>query len=787
MASGYQQADAFHQAFTQASADADLSDLATATYPSPFPDLQIRQEHLTAALDRMQNSKAADPQGFTVPLIKKIWPIILPVFSAIVTAGMKCGHYPAPFKQSITLVLKKAKRPDYTAPSAWRPINLISRLGLIWDSALAARLSFLAEKEHLLPDQHFGGRPGRSANDALTSLTERTHHEWRRGRVLGLLSLDSKAAFPSMRNARLCHNLKMAGVPANFVAVIKSWHHNRHVRYSLSGHLCQPRHRRDGCPQGSSLSPLLSLFYNAPLISAISALVPEYTATGFIDDVGVLVSGTSPTEMRRSMQRVAPLTQRWQKLHGTLLDLNKTHYTLLSRNPWEDEKEPLQLDSQVIPWQPSVELLGVLLDNKLLFKAQRARALQRSQAAWMAITSLGNSARGISMSHILRLYKSIVLPKAQYATIVWHPFGANNHFVKRLQILQNSVLRRALGGFRTSPVDATHFDTGLPAIQTHLDSIVATQAAKLLTGSTFNPAAEAARRAFSRPTLRYKTPLMRIFTQDFFASVDLNTLEHISPAPAEPGWKGNIETVILPREDALELCASLSGSLFEQVWFTDGSRIGGRVGAAALNERTRHASKLHLGSDTHHTVYEAELQGILMALQASEQSNIPLFQITIAVDNQAAIQALGRPPRRQSGQHLILQIHAIIGAMRVNHKWCKVRIIWCPGHEGIQANEEVDRLAKEAAEGEDGVEAEIEVAISLAAVIEGVKNAVAGGRSKKDQNRKGGWFSQEDEEGKRENDNCAGPLPTVKSSHLGHIPGQVGTRPYKRILAPIRA
>ncbi|CAD6913123.1 unnamed protein product [Tilletia controversa] len=390
------QADAFHQAFTQASADADLSDIPDTQYPQPHPNLQIREEHLAAALDRMQSGKAADHHGFTVPLIKRIWPITSPTFAAIVAAGMKIGHYPAPFKQSITLVLKKSKRPDYAVPSAWRPIDLISRLGLIWDSALAARLSFLAEKQHLLPDQHFGGRPGRSTSDALISITERIHHEWRRGRVCGLLSLDSKAAFPSMRNAHLCHNLRMAGVPANFVAVIKSWHHNRYVRYSLGGQTCRPRHRKDGCPQGSSLSPLLSLFYNAPLIDAISDLGPDFTATGYIDDVGVLASGTTAEEVRSQLSRIAPVMEAWQKSHGTLLDLNKTHYALLTRFPGEDADEPLHLGEQIIPSQPTVELLGVLLDQKLLFKEQRARAIQRSQAAWLAITSLGNSVRGIS-------------------------------------------------------------------------------------------------------------------------------------------------------------------------------------------------------------------------------------------------------------------------------------------------------------------------------------------------------------------------------------------------------
>jgi hypothetical protein len=60
---------------------------------------------------------------------------------------------------------------------------------------MAARLLYIVEKHDLLPANHFGARPRRSAEQALNVLVERIYQAWRSFQILTLVSFDVKGAF----------------------------------------------------------------------------------------------------------------------------------------------------------------------------------------------------------------------------------------------------------------------------------------------------------------------------------------------------------------------------------------------------------------------------------------------------------------------------------------------------------------------------------------------------------------------------------------------------------------
>jgi hypothetical protein len=66
----------------------------------------------------------------------------------------------------------------------------------------------LIEKNTLLPDTHFGGRPGRTTTDAIHYLVGKIKAAWGKKRVTSVLFLDVEGAFPNVVTDRLIHNLK---------------------------------------------------------------------------------------------------------------------------------------------------------------------------------------------------------------------------------------------------------------------------------------------------------------------------------------------------------------------------------------------------------------------------------------------------------------------------------------------------------------------------------------------------------------------------------------------------
>jgi hypothetical protein len=78
---------------------------------------------------------------------------------------------------------------------------------------VAALLSYLTEKFGLLPANHFGGRPRRSAEHALNVLAERIYQAWRNYKLLTLVSFDVKGAFNGVHSEVLIRRLGDSRAP----------------------------------------------------------------------------------------------------------------------------------------------------------------------------------------------------------------------------------------------------------------------------------------------------------------------------------------------------------------------------------------------------------------------------------------------------------------------------------------------------------------------------------------------------------------------------------------------
>jgi ribonuclease HI len=169
------------------------------------------------------------------------------------------------------------------------------------------------------------------------------------------------------------------------------------------------------------------------------------------------------------------------------------------------------------------------------------------------------------------------------------------------------------------------------------------------------------------------------------------------------------------------------------VAFTDGSGYEEKIGAAAIlmvNGMELKTLRYRLGHETEHTVYEAEMLAVLLALHLISQVARRLKRITIGLDNQATLLGL-RNQRSKPSHYLLDKIHDALEDLQVTEarkrgiatcgyrtgkgkvklddgtmgwkdwklkRWCKVKFVWTPGHEDIEGNERADKEAKLAAE-----------------------------------------------------------------------------------------
>ena len=327
----------------------------------------------------MAPNKAPGPDDIPVLVLVKLWPAIRKPLFELFEVCLRLGYYPGAWREAISLILRKPKRPDYSLPNAYRPIALLCTMGKLFETLIARRLSFLADYHNLLPNTHIGCRPGRSTEDGIIAITERIKNEWRKGNVVGALLIDIKNAFPSISKQRLLYDLQKRRIPEVLVSLIASFLSNRSSSIKCSDYT-SPQHPSDiGIPQGSPLSGILYLFYNADILD-ITSISITLNSQGWADDIIHLSSARTVAEIRPALHLAGTHSLTWGVHSASVLDVQKTQYTYFTHNPSKKDDTPVRFGMTYIPASKTVTYLGVQLDSQLRFHTHGNAAVKKAHS-----------------------------------------------------------------------------------------------------------------------------------------------------------------------------------------------------------------------------------------------------------------------------------------------------------------------------------------------------------------------------------------------------------------------
>ncbi|RYC78566.1 hypothetical protein BFJ63_vAg18561 [Fusarium oxysporum f. sp. narcissi] len=393
--------------------------------------------------------------------------------------------------------------------------------------------------------------------------------------------------------------------------------------------------------------------------------------------------------------------------------LRRRHSLYRTEETWEayraarndkDVEEPLQTRWGTIEPKKTCKYLGLIMDSTLTWK-QHIDEIQRKVTKTVnALSSLGGSTWGVTMREMRKIYKGVAVPQMMYACSAWS--NANwrtrdkpytERTLSKLQSLQARASRVISGAYKAASIPALDVETYLLPVEQQIFKHNV---------DTLGRVGPAERRHTEEEARRNKKKSPRRAIEQAIRDrqgPDIRRQEHIAPYIVPPWWQGPQTFIETNTEEAQIKHEQIIQYEPDAVHiYTDGSGIGGHIGAAAVCTTTQETKSAYMGDDTTSTVYAGELQGISLALQIAQEDRSrgnSRSKVLIYTDNQAAIRSTAKP-KGKSGAYLLRSIAKQIDELQLQGLNTEIR--WVPAHIGIQGNEEADRAAKEATGWREG-------------------------------------------------------------------------------------
>src|SRR5436189_5372176 len=224
-------------------------------------------------------------------------------------------------------------------------------------------------------------------------------------------------------------------------------------------------------PQESPISLILFLIYIRFLFVKRKSSTDERILS-YLDDIELVMSSKSIEENCQLLQKLTQDLLVKQQNNCMQFDMEKIeliHFHSKRSFDLKNETYSVKIRDLIIQLKDLVKWLGIWLDSKLTFKQHVEKKTTQALKILNQIERLLNTERGLSFQAMRQLYITCISSVADYDVPVW--WNNQKNMFEKFQKLQNIALRKMLGAFKTSLINAMELEASIPPSKVRFERI----------------------------------------------------------------------------------------------------------------------------------------------------------------------------------------------------------------------------------------------------------------------------------------------------------------------------
>jgi hypothetical protein len=266
----------------------------------------VSEEEVLKIITSLNNSSSTGVDFIDAPTLKLVKNEIAAALTRIINLSIETSVFPASYKYSQIIPLKKNASLSDIDCSSYRPVNLLPIPGKVVEKAIFNQLVQYFEENKLLHPNHHGGRKGHSTTTALIQMYNNWIEKMEEGKLVGVMMIDQSAAFDLCDHKLLIEKLKLMGLEKEASSWMESYLQGRSQSTLVDGQLSSQQ-QLPPCSviQGGIGSGLLYLAYTNDLPDIIHNHTVDYkepkadcledgNMVNFVDDGTAYISDKDP-------------------------------------------------------------------------------------------------------------------------------------------------------------------------------------------------------------------------------------------------------------------------------------------------------------------------------------------------------------------------------------------------------------------------------------------------------------------------------------------------------------